>query len=59
MNKVLLTDDELNEKVGEAITLATVIAIMSIALLAIVAYKLFTSKEAVFKLPGGYQFTWN
>lgn len=59
MNKVILSETELNEiKVGEAITLAAVIAIMAIALLAVATYKLFVSEEATFKLPGGYQFSW-
>lgn len=59
MNKVLLDDFELERiKPGEAITLAAVIAIMAIAILAIATYKIFVSKEATIKLPGGYQFSW-
>ena len=59
MNKVMLSKEELTSiKPGEAITLAAVIAIMAISILTVAIYKLFTSDEAVIKLPGGYQFTW-
>lgn len=59
MNKVYLNEYELNNTiVGEAITLAAVVAVMIIAILAVAAYKMFTSEESVIKLPGGYQFSW-
>lgn len=59
MNKVYLSEYELNNiVVGEAITLAAVVAVMIIAILAVAAYKMFTSEESVIKLPGGYQFSW-
>lgn len=59
MNKVYLSEYELNNTiVGEAITLAAVVAVMIIAILAVAAYKMFTSEESVIKLPGGYQFSW-
>lgn len=59
MNKVYLTDYELESIiVGEAITLAAVVAVMIVAILAVAAYKMFTSEESVIKLPGGYQFSW-
>ena len=51
---------EQNELItGEAITLTTVIAISAIAILAIVAYKLFTSSKGTTTTPGGWKFTWN
>ncbi len=60
MNKVILTDKELeNIKPGEAITLAAIIAIMIVSIIAVAAYKLFTSNDGIVKLPGGYQFSWN
>lgn len=60
MEKIMLTDQELSEiKPGEAITVAAVLAIMSIAIAAVAAYKLFTSTEASLKLPGGFSFKWN
>ncbi len=59
MNKVSLTEAELNEiKVGEAITLTAVLAVMAISILAVVVYRLFTSKSSTIKMPGGWQFTW-
>ncbi len=42
---------------GEAITLTTVMAVMAIALLAIVCYKLFMSKSGKASL-GNYKFEW-
>lgn len=60
MNKIMLTENELNSiKPGEAITLAAVLAIMAISIIAVCAYKLFTSEEGVVKFPGGYQFSRN
>ncbi len=59
MNKVSLTEAELNEiKVGEAITLTAVLAIMAISILAVVVYRLFVSKSSTIKIPGGWSFTW-
>lgn len=54
-----LTDQELaNVKVGEAITLASVMAVLSIAITAVVVYKLFINKTGGVSLPGGYKFEW-
>lgn len=54
-----LTDQELaNVKVGEAITLASVMAVLSIAITAVVVYKLFTKSTGGVSLPGGYKFEW-
>ncbi len=44
---------------GEAITLTAVLAIMSIAVVAVVVYRLFMSKKGTLKMPGGWGFTWN
>ena len=44
---------------GEAITLATVMAIVAISLMAVIVYKLFTSKKGTTQVPGGWKFTWN
>ncbi len=55
-----LTINQTNELVtGEAITLATVLAIGAIAILAVVAYKLFASSKGSTQMPGGWKFTWN
>lgn len=54
-----LTEQELKEiKVGEAITLASVMSVLSIAITAIVVYRLFKSKIGNVTLPGGYKFEW-
>ena len=59
MNEKILTSEELEQiVVGEAITLAAVLAIMVIAITMVVAYKLFTSKAGSTSLPGGYKFEW-
>ena len=59
MKKELTTLEQNKIITGEAITLTTVIAISAIAILAIVAYKLFTSQKGTTTTPGGWKFTWN
>lgn len=60
MHPIPLTPQELQEhKPGEAISLATVMLIFTIAILAIAAYKLFFSNEGKVTLPGGYKFEWD
>lgn len=44
---------------GEALTLATVTLVFTIVILAVVAYKLFTSGKAKLEIPGGYKFEWS
>ena len=48
-----------NTKPGEAVTLASVMAIAAIAIVAVVVYKLFLSKKGSAAIPGGWKFTWN
>ncbi len=43
---------------GEAITLAGIMAILAIAIIAVVCYRFFVSAEGTVKLPGGFQFEW-
>ena len=45
--------------VGEGITLATVMAIAAIAVMAVVIYRLFMSNKGSAAIPGGWKFTWN
>ncbi len=60
MNAVPLSEEELNTiKVGEAFTMATVLLVFTVVILAVVAYKLFTSPDAKITLPGGYKFEWS
>ena len=40
------------------IALATVMTICAIALMAVVIYKLYMSKEGSSQVPGGWKFTW-
>ena len=47
-----------NVVAGEAITLTTVMAIMSIAVVAVIIYRLFMSESGSTTLPGGFKFTW-
>ena len=46
-------------RAGEAITLATVMAFLAIGLVAVIAYKFFTSSEGKAVSPGGFTFQWN
>lgn len=50
-----------NTKGGEAITISTILAIMSIAVMTVVTYKLFKSgsqRAGKVTLPGGFTFNW-
>ena len=59
MNAIPLTKAEANSvKVGEALTLATITMVLTAAILAVVAYKLFMSSGAKLELPGGFKFEW-
>lgn len=59
MNKIELSAHEIQTiRVGEAITLGAVLAILAIAIIAVVVYKLFRSAKGTAKLPGGYAFEW-
>ncbi len=44
---------------GEAITLTAILAVMAVAIVAVVCYRLFMSKEGSVTLPGGYKFSWD
>lgn len=56
----LLTEEEMiSTKGGEAITVASVMAILCAAVVAVVIYRLFMSNKGSTTLPGGWKFTWN
>ncbi len=60
MNYIALNENELENKVtGAAFTVTTIMAIMCVAVMAIVVYKLFFSKKGTAQIPGGWKFTWN
>ncbi len=44
---------------GEAITLTAILAVMAVAIVAVVCYRLFMSNEGSVTLPGGYKFSWD
>lgn len=46
-------------QVGAAISLTAVMAVICAAVMAVVVYKLFTSKKGTTSVPGGWKFTWN
>ena len=56
----ILNDQELDLiKGGEPLTLATVLAVLATAIVAVIVYRLFMSEEVSTTLPGGWKFTWN
>ena len=53
-----LTEAELRSiKTGE-LTLAAVLTVLAVSLMAVVIYKLFMSKEGSSAIQGGWKFTW-
>ena len=55
-----LSDLELKEiEGGEAITLAAVMAILVVALVTVITYRIFVSSKGNATLPGGFKFTWD
>lgn len=59
MKLTKLSNQELTEhKVGEGITLAAVMAVVAIAVMAVVVYKLFLSSKGSTTVPGGWKFSW-
>ncbi len=54
-----LADWELElHRPGEAVTLTSVMAVLVIAVVAIVVYKLLKSSAGGVKIPGGWTFSW-
>lgn len=53
-----LTEQECKEIITGEITLAAVMAICAIAIVAVVVYRMFMSKEGSSSIPGGWKFTW-
>ena len=56
--KVKLTETESKEIVTGELTLAAVMAICAIAIVAVVVYRMFMSKEGGASIPGGWKFSW-
>lgn len=59
MELIPLTQEELEQtRPGEALTMATVMVVMTVAILAIICYKLFLSKSGKATV-GDYKFEWS
>ena len=59
MNYQLMSKEEMqNHYVGEAITLTAVMAIVAVAVMAVVIYRLFRSGKGGVTVPGGWKFSW-
>lgn len=55
-----LTSEEASSiKAGELVTIATVMAILSIGVMIVIIYRLFRSNKGTATIPGGFKFTWN
>ena len=52
------TKQECKQVVTGEITLTAVMAICAIAIVAVVVYRMFMSKEGSSSIPGGWKFTW-
>ena len=60
MTYKLLSEEELeNHYMGEAITVTAVMAIICVAVMAVVVYRLFRSSKGGVTVPGGWKFSWN
>ena len=59
MNYILMNQEEMqNHYVGEAITVTAVMAILTVAVMAVVIYRLFRSNKGGVTVPGGWKFSW-
>ena len=59
MKQQIMTPEEMeNHRVGEAITLTAVMAIVTVAVMAVVVYRLFRSGKGGVTVPGGWKFSW-
>lgn len=59
MNITPLTEDELKlYKPGEAISIATVMAVLLTAIISVIVYRIFMSSSGSAAIPGGFKFSW-
>ena len=47
-----------NHYVGEALTVTAVMAVLTVAVMAVVIYRLFRSSKGGVTVPGGWKFSW-
>lgn len=59
MEIVKLSDQEMDQTTGGEITMASVMAIMSIGIVSVICYRLFKSGAGKTTLPGGFTFSWS
>ena len=59
MKQQIMTLEEMsNHHVGEAITVTAVMALVTVAVMAVVVYRLFRSGKGGVTVPGGWKFSW-
>ena len=59
MKQQILTLEEMNNhRPGEAITVTAVMALVTVAVMAVVVYRLFRSGKGGVTVPGGWKFSW-
>ena len=56
--KIKLSEEQNNQIVTGELTLAAVMAVCAIAIVAVVVYRMFMSKEGGATIPGGWKFSW-
>ena len=56
--KYKLSEKQASEIVTGEVTLTAVLAICAIAIVAVIVYKMFMSKEGSSTVPGGWKFSW-
>lgn len=56
--KTLSIDRMKMETGGEVLTLTSVMAVLAIALVAVICYRIFTSSKGSTTLQGGFKFDW-
>lgn len=55
-----LTKNEINSiYAGEPISILLVMTYLAVAFVTVAIWKLYTSNDGKFKLPGGFEFQWN
>lgn len=60
MQALKMKDEEMKmNEVGAGITLTSVMTILTIGIIAVIAFKLFMSTEGKTTIPGGFKFEWN
>ena len=57
--RILSAEEMRNHYMGEAITLTAVMALVAVAVMAVVVYRLFRSSKGGVNIPGGWKFSWN